>query len=238
MNLYPFLFEPNLHTVVWGGNQLRPYKGLAPSEEPVGESQKETKSISDNIKDYLYSFIPSNVSEQAGVVGEKAPFILLAIIALFALPWLWFAFVTVIRTISNKKVWTRPMIILFWGLPQLIFGIGLTYGSNYVFALLGDKIEKLQEYANSFNFDIKTGCLIPSFVYLGVAAITLIYWIIRRPVKVQYKMEKRYGYHSRLPRRPRSPKPEKTQRVPGEPRQPKPHRQPKYLYPRDDDLFY
>ena len=24
MLLYPLLFEPNLHTVVWGGGQLRP----------------------------------------------------------------------------------------------------------------------------------------------------------------------------------------------------------------------
>ena len=38
MKLYPFLFEPNLHSVVWGGNQLRPYKGLEPSDEPIGES--------------------------------------------------------------------------------------------------------------------------------------------------------------------------------------------------------
>ncbi len=38
MKLYPFLFEPNLHPVVWGGNQLRPYKGLKPSDEPIGES--------------------------------------------------------------------------------------------------------------------------------------------------------------------------------------------------------
>lgn len=35
---YPFLFEPNLHSVVWGGHQLRPYKGLDPSVEPIGES--------------------------------------------------------------------------------------------------------------------------------------------------------------------------------------------------------
>ena len=35
---YPLLFEPNLHTVVWGGGQLRPYKGLEPSDEPIGES--------------------------------------------------------------------------------------------------------------------------------------------------------------------------------------------------------
>ena len=38
MQLYPLLFEPNLHSVVWGGNQLRPYKGLDPSDEPIGES--------------------------------------------------------------------------------------------------------------------------------------------------------------------------------------------------------
>ena len=38
MQLYPILFEPNLHKVVWGGNQLRPYKGLEPSDEPIGES--------------------------------------------------------------------------------------------------------------------------------------------------------------------------------------------------------
>ena len=38
MNLYPLLFHPNLHSVVWGGNRLRPYKGLEPSDEPIGES--------------------------------------------------------------------------------------------------------------------------------------------------------------------------------------------------------
>ena len=38
MQLYPLLFEPNLHSVVWGGNRLRPYKGLEPSNEPIGES--------------------------------------------------------------------------------------------------------------------------------------------------------------------------------------------------------
>ena len=38
MQFYSFLFEPNLHPVVWGGNQLRPYKGLEPTDEPIGES--------------------------------------------------------------------------------------------------------------------------------------------------------------------------------------------------------
>ncbi len=38
MTLYPLLFEPNLHEVVWGGNQLKPYKGLESSNELIGES--------------------------------------------------------------------------------------------------------------------------------------------------------------------------------------------------------
>ncbi len=38
MKFYPFLFEPNLHTVVWGGQQLRPFKGLPATDEPIGES--------------------------------------------------------------------------------------------------------------------------------------------------------------------------------------------------------
>ena len=38
VRLYPFLFEPNLHPVVWGGRRLRPYKGLPSSDEPIGES--------------------------------------------------------------------------------------------------------------------------------------------------------------------------------------------------------
>lgn len=38
MSFYPLQFEPNLHPVIWGGHQLRPYKGLEPSDEPIGES--------------------------------------------------------------------------------------------------------------------------------------------------------------------------------------------------------
>ena len=38
MPLYPFLFHPNLHTVVWGGHRLQVYKGLQSTDEPIGES--------------------------------------------------------------------------------------------------------------------------------------------------------------------------------------------------------
>ena len=36
--MYPLLFKPNMHTVVWGGHRLEPYKGLTSTTEPIGES--------------------------------------------------------------------------------------------------------------------------------------------------------------------------------------------------------
>lgn len=36
--IYPLLFQPNLHKIVWGGNKLQPYKGLEQTPDPIGES--------------------------------------------------------------------------------------------------------------------------------------------------------------------------------------------------------
>ena len=38
MELYPLLFESNLHSVVWGGNKLTAWKRLPAEEKPIGES--------------------------------------------------------------------------------------------------------------------------------------------------------------------------------------------------------
>lgn len=38
MMFTPLLFEPNLHPVVWGGEKLCPYKGIAAASQPIGES--------------------------------------------------------------------------------------------------------------------------------------------------------------------------------------------------------
>ncbi len=38
MKLYPLLFQPNLHEVVWGGSRLCSYKRLPNSATPIGES--------------------------------------------------------------------------------------------------------------------------------------------------------------------------------------------------------
>ena len=76
MTLYPLLFEPNLHSVVWGGNQLRPYKGLEPSDEPIGESWEvsavpsSTSIISNGA--YKGKDLISVINEQSeAILGKK-----------------------------------------------------------------------------------------------------------------------------------------------------------------------
>jgi mannose-6-phosphate isomerase len=36
--MYPFIFEPLLKEVLWGGTDIRPFKGLTPANEKIGES--------------------------------------------------------------------------------------------------------------------------------------------------------------------------------------------------------
>ena len=76
MQLYPLLFEPNLHPVVWGGNQIRPFKGLEPTDEPIGESWEvsavpsSTSIISNGI--YKGKDLISVINEQPeAILGKK-----------------------------------------------------------------------------------------------------------------------------------------------------------------------
>lgn len=76
MKLYPFLFDPNLHSIVWGGNQLRPYKGLEPTDDPIGESWEvsavpsSTSIISNG--EYKGKDLISLINEQPeAILGKK-----------------------------------------------------------------------------------------------------------------------------------------------------------------------
>lgn len=45
--LYPLTFEPLLKEIIWGGQDIRPFKGLEPSEQKIGESW-EISHVDDN----------------------------------------------------------------------------------------------------------------------------------------------------------------------------------------------
>ena len=36
--LYPFVFKPNLHPVIWGGSRIKPWKQMPNNSDPIGES--------------------------------------------------------------------------------------------------------------------------------------------------------------------------------------------------------
>lgn len=36
--LYPLVFKPNLHTILWGGSRLKPWKQMPNNSDPIGES--------------------------------------------------------------------------------------------------------------------------------------------------------------------------------------------------------
>ena len=38
MNLYPLKFRPILKSIIWGGNEICPFKGITPIQEGIGES--------------------------------------------------------------------------------------------------------------------------------------------------------------------------------------------------------
>ena len=202
-------------------------------------SAKSEAELRVAVKAFILSKIPLDAIVNLNTqFGQYVPYVLLGIIVLFCLPWGWFALVSIIRTFRKSKCWTRPGIIIFGAFIQLILGIVITYGLQYALPYVGELVPQAKPYIGMFSIDLRFGCLIASFVYLGVAAMTLIYWIIRRPMKFQYNMEKRIGWHTRLPKRPREPKPVRQPIVKGAPRQPKPTRKPKYLIPRDSDEYY
>lgn len=69
--LYPLTFEPLLKEIIWGGQDIRPFKGLAPTEEKIGESW-EISHVDDN-----YSVVANgslkgqNLDELFKTYGER-----------------------------------------------------------------------------------------------------------------------------------------------------------------------
>jgi mannose-6-phosphate isomerase len=80
--LYPLLFKENFHERVWGGNRLRPLKGLAPNDEKIGESWEISaipgsesivangelagRSLNELIAEYRELFVGKQVYKQFG----------------------------------------------------------------------------------------------------------------------------------------------------------------------------
>ncbi|MDL2221896.1 class I mannose-6-phosphate isomerase [Parabacteroides sp. OttesenSCG-928-N08] len=80
--LYPFLFKPILKSILWGGADICPFKGITPVQEGIGESWElshvegnvsvvdngalEGRSLDDLIRDYGASLLGEKVIAQFG----------------------------------------------------------------------------------------------------------------------------------------------------------------------------
>lgn len=80
--MYPILFEPNMHVIVWGGNKLQQYKDLIRTNEPIGESWEVSAvesspctiangsmkgmSLIDAIEQHKVDILGKSVAEQYG----------------------------------------------------------------------------------------------------------------------------------------------------------------------------
>lgn len=154
-------------------------------------SESSEKDLRNVLAEFVNKYLPLEVIESASAkVGNKAAYILVGVVAIFAAPWIWFAFITLIRTLRRKKVWTRTAIIFVWAIPQVILGLVLTYGMKYGLQIAADKIEALKKFADMIDLNVKFSCLIPSFIYLGMIPFTIFYLIVAHPVKTEYKLER------------------------------------------------
>ncbi|MDR2920585.1 MAG: class I mannose-6-phosphate isomerase [Tannerella sp.] len=80
--MYPFVFKPILKEIIWGGTDIRPFKGLEPSDAKIGESWElshvegnysivangslEGKTIDELIESYGAKLLGKKVMDQFG----------------------------------------------------------------------------------------------------------------------------------------------------------------------------
>jgi len=169
-----------------------------------GESEQEESKLTTAIKDYIKSVLPMDaIYSMAEKADQYSNYVAIGIIALFAFPWALFGLVTLIRTLRKRKIWTKPWIVFFFAFIQVFLGIILTYGAKYAMPLVAKYVPKVAEILEStqLGLDIRTGCLIPSFVYVAFIPLTIVYAIIAHPVKYEYKMWKRYSRYRQIRRR-------------------------------------
>ena len=175
--------------------------------EQTLQKLSSTEELRKAVKEYVVQFIPfetlAHVEEN---YGQYVPYALLAVIVLFGLPWALFAILTLIRTIRWGKVWTKPMLLIIFAMPGSVLAFFLAYGINNFLPLFGSRIEALKTISEILSFEIRLGCLISSFLYMGVVVMSIFYGFIAKPFKIRYRFMKILKDHERYKTRIRGEK--------------------------------
>jgi len=183
-----------IEQMLGGGSSSEGGESKAHYRAEGDSSSKSKEELEQAIKDYLYKLIPlDQIYKFTDQADQYSTYVALGVIALCIFPWALFALVTLIRTFRRRKCWTKPWIVFFFAFLQLIFGVVLTYGTTYAMPLIAKYVPQVAQFLEQtqLGLDIRTGCLIPSFIYLGFIVLTIPYAIIAHRLKVEWKLAKR-----------------------------------------------
>lgn len=173
-------------------------KGLS-EEEKAEEASELDKKVQQILKDLIHVDAITDFAQKT--VTKYTPLILTGIFILFAFPWAFFAIKTLIRTLRRRKCWCKFLVVFIFAFIQLVLGavitLGLRFGTAKVLDVVKEQTSSNPAAANavsllsSCKLKIAFGCLMASYVYIGMFVTSIVYVIIARRVKFDYKYDKK-----------------------------------------------
>ena len=169
---------------------------------PLRASEDNAQAeIDKEVQTLIKMFINSDRIEELAdkTVNQITPLVFTGIFALFVFPWALFGLVTFIRTLRRRKCWTKLWIITVLAFYQLILGAGVTLGVRFGLSKLVDlvagsltgKVAAVANILHTCSLKVEFGCLMASYSYIGILLSGIIYLIITRGVKRDYKLNKK-----------------------------------------------
>ena len=152
-------------------------------------SEEEAESLTDKIKNLIYSYLPDGVEDTISLGFKIAG----GVLGLFILTWAFVGLFALLKTIfgSNPGIFTG-LICFVSGILQLIIGLALTFG---VTALLSGKIDiavindLLKNMPSGLSIAILSSVTVPAFCVLAKFILTFIYRPAKRKLKKRLDAE-------------------------------------------------
>lgn len=173
--------------------------------EPSSETPEEDTELDNKVQQLLKGLIKADVISAFAdkTVTKYTPLICTGILVLFAFPWVWFALKTLIRTLRKRKCWCKFLVIFIFAFIQLILGAVITLGLRFGFTKILDVVAQrttenaavtnLVNLVRSCSIKIEFGCLMASYVYIGMAVTGIVYVIFAHRLKIDYKYDKKHA---------------------------------------------
>lgn len=172
-------------------------RGETPEPTTEDEESELDKKVQQMLKDLIHADSISAFADRT--VTQYTPLICTGILVLFAFPWVWFAVKTLIRTLRKRKCWCKFSVVFIFAFIQLILGavvtLGLRFGLAKVLEVVSSKVPDnaapIVNVLSSCTLKIEFGCLMASYVYIGMVITGIVYAIIAHRVKVDYRYDKK-----------------------------------------------